>query len=323
MNAWKLVRLFHPSEVSAAFAALQTDTAVRYFEDASGPLARYLHRRHGDHGDWRDHIEVPLHHFLADSDVYRQLPPEVRHICAGLHEAARAFVEVAVREPSVLPAPRDGVLHNLGRKSVLRVLRYPAGSGCRPHIDPGLCTALLTGSAGGLDVNTLDELPVSFTNRPGDYTSHANVELAAPTAQPSALANAEEEETNVLNLLPNWEPVVTTDAGEAVVMAGNMMDVISRHTVPGVLHRVRRDWGGESVVTRSAALADSASLCRRGVTQRQPQSALSAASANVGTTTAADLHDKAGHAPSVYRFNIIVELRPAQAKRWYAVSRTG
>lgn len=329
MKPWRTVSLFSPREVSAAFAALQAHATDLYPDVSSQTLlSHFAHHRGGERGYRRDHLELPLQHLCDNTAVYLQLPAEVRHICTGLHAAASAYVEEAVREPSsslwVLPltsSARAELKHNLGKKSVLRVLRYPVGSGCRPHVDPGFCTALLTGSAGGLEVNTHDEIPVSFTNRPGDYTTRANTEVSATAASSPAATEADAE--NVLDLLPHWEPVITAHAGEAVVMAGNMMGVVSGGVIPGVLHRVRRDWGeAETTLRRPLSLsADS----------RPPLSALSANRSIVESSAAPPppearvQREKSGedsHSASVrYRFNIIVELRPAQPKRWYAASK--
>ncbi|KPI88495.1 hypothetical protein ABL78_2391 [Leptomonas seymouri] len=329
MKPWKLVHLFHPKEISAAFEALQSNAAALYTESSSSPLSFFVHRRRGGCSYRRDHIEMPLHLFYENSDVYRQLPAEVRRICAGLHEAAREYAEAVVQEPCVLPVSRAEVLRNLGKKSVLRVLRYPAGSGCRPHVDPGLCTALLTGSSGGLEVNTVDELPASFAHRPGDYTNLVKAEPAASMLPQTALS--EEEAESPLDFLPHWEPVVTAHSGEAVVMAGNMTGVLSCGALPGVLHRVRRDWQeGAAALPHSSPSRHCTNahdgFTRSATTRPQLQHACPPDSASVGTTAvataAADQRDNVDNAASADRFNIIVELRPAQAKRWYAANRT-
>lgn len=276
MKPWKLFALFTPSEVTAAFAALHHRGDTLFPSAPSDALARFAHRRHSEDGYRRDHLEMPLQHLYDRTSVYGALPAEVRRICEKLHDAALQHVEEARREPSFSPLARAEVTHDLGKKSVLRVLRYPVGSGCRPHVDPGLCTALLVGSAGGLEVNTRDTIPVSCTRRPGDYT--------VPQQRAASEGAAGMQRENALDLLPHWEPVVAAHAGDAVVMTGNMMGVLSAGALPGVLHRVRKDWGESSGERRASSLPCCADA-------------------------------------TVCRFNIIVELRPAQAKRWYTISR--
>jgi hypothetical protein len=316
MKAWRVKSIFTPSEVSAAFAALQTHAAALYSAEASGPLTRFTHRRRGEGGYRRDHIELPLQHLHDKTEAFHQLPGEVRHICVGLHEAAREYLEAGVREPSALPAARAEIQDHLGKKSVLRVLRYPAGSGCRPHVDPGLCTALLTGSVGGLEVNTTDEIPVSFMNRPGDYRSRFDVESDGGEGQ---RCHKPAESDNVLDLLPHWEAVVTTHPGEAVVMASSMMGVISGGTLPGVLHRVRRDWSDDATGKPLPFFAPSPHRSSAQVVGTPGYSTDNRVSAPTSAST--DQHDGANNA-GLYRFNIVVELRPAQARRWYAAAAT-
>lgn len=329
MKPWQLISLFHPREVNAAFAALRTHGASLYAVDGASPLATFTHHRRGERGDCRDHLELPLQHLFDESSVYLSLPSEVRHVCAGLHDAARAYTAACTRQSCVLPAARDGVMVNLGKKSVLRVLRYPSGSGCRPHVDPGLCTALLGGSAGGLEVNTTDVLPVSHTNQPGDYTNykcHSAEKITQDSATSSlcaasSLAHAAAESENALDLLPHWERVIPAHAGEAVVMASNMMGVITNGAMPGVLHRVRRDWGVTTFNTTSSlsphsdehAVNENCSVLNENNKSSGPL-----------LSTVAPAKSPAGNAldtETEYRYNIIVELRPARAKRWYAATK--
>lgn len=275
MQRCRLVDRFTAAEVRGAFAALRTHAPALYASRSThAVLGPVVHHRDG--ADQRDHVELPLQHMYDATAAYRAIPAEVRGVCEGLHAAAVAYVQESLQHHQQLQrlcasaeAQRE-LLAGLGKKSVLRVLRYPAGSGCRPHVDPGLCTALLCGSAGGLEVNLEDELPASFTagRRPGDFT-----EAVAGTA-------------SALDTLPHWTPVTPTHAGEAVVMAGNLLGVVTHGALPGVLHRVRRDWGAS---------------------QR---------------TAASDAVDGAegGRADSAERYNIIVELRPAKARRWYAAA---
>nr|CAJ2469451.1 unnamed protein product [Leishmania braziliensis] len=287
MKPWRIENRFTPVEVQRAFAALHQNVAILHglSGTSSHPLHPFVHRRGGAGGHQRDHIELPLHHMYEANAVYQQLPVDVRLVCAGLHEAALAYAQEALREPSVSCAARDEILNNLDRKSVLRVLRYPAGSGCRPHVDPGLCTALLVGSAGGLEVSTTDAVPAPFASRPGDYTSHV---ASSPT-----LMHA--EHSNVPDTLPHWEPVLTAHSGEVIVMAGNMLRVVSGGALLGVLHRVRQDWVPDTPRTggQCSPSLSTACIASRATAETNPVSA-------------------------TFRFNIVVELRPAEAKRWYA-----
>ncbi|CAJ1987562.1 2OG-Fe(II) oxygenase superfamily [Leishmania donovani] len=288
MKRWRTANLFTPAEVQHAFAALHRNAETLYgVSGTSSPLRPFVRRRGGARGHRRDHIELPLHHMYEASTVYEQLPVEVRLICGGLHEAALSYAQEALRERGVSSAARDEILSNLGRKSVLRVLRYPAGSGCRPHVDPGLCTALLVGSAGGLEVSTTDAVLTPFASRPGCNTAHV-------TSSPTSMRG---EASNMPGTLPHWEPVLTAHTGAAVVMAGNMLGAVSGGALPGVLHRVRRDWVAEIPRTDG---------------QRSPS--LHAACVVGG----ADAETHAGS--GVFRFNVIVELRPAYAKRWYTAT---
>ncbi|KAG5509158.1 hypothetical protein JKF63_06167 [Porcisia hertigi] len=289
MKRWRAVNLFTPAEVQRAFAALRQHAETLFgVSDAKTPLYSFIHRRGGAGGYRRDHIELPLHLMYEGNVVYQQLPAEVRLVCAGLHEAALGYAREALHEgPGVSAAARREILNNLGRKSVVRVLRYPAGSGCRPHVDPGLCTALLLGSAGGLEVSTANTLATLRANQLRSCKHHLD-------SLPTFLQN---EEANMPATLPHWESVVTTHIGEAVVMAGSMLGVVSGGALPGVLHRVRQDWavttphrdGLFDPPARTASIASEAG-----------------ASNNKGSVA--------------FRFNVIVELRPEDAKRWYAAA---
>jgi hypothetical protein len=109
------------------------------------------------------------------------------HLTRAAVEYAHSTIGAAV--PSAVQA---GALDKLGLKSVFRVWRYdsevvPAednfgaaagsvreaeeddtrqcgGGGCRGHFDPGLCTALLSGSAPGLEVAPAVEVVVADNN---------------------------------------------------------------------------------------------------------------------------------------------------------------
>ncbi|GET87324.1 hypothetical protein, conserved [Leishmania tarentolae] len=288
MKLWRTANVFTAAEVQRAFAALHQNAEALYSVSGTSSLLRPFVRRRGrTSGHRRDHMELPLHHMYESNTVYQQLPVEVRLICAGLHEVALSYAQEALQEPGIFPDARDEILNNLGRNSVLRVLRYPAGCGCRPHVDPGLCTALLAGSAGGLEVSTTDAALTSFANRPGHYAAHVD---PSPTSM-------HDEASHMPDTLPHWEPFLTAHSGEAVVMAGNMLGAVSGGTLPGVLHRVRRDWA-----------AATPPMCEQG------SPPLRAACINNEADTEMDTGN------GVFRFNVVVELRPADAKRWYAAA---
>ncbi|KAG5482937.1 hypothetical protein LSCM1_06976 [Leishmania martiniquensis] len=286
MEPWRTANLFTPAEVQCAFATLHRSAEALYGHSETSTLLRpFVHRRGGAGGYRRDHIEIPLHYMYENNAVYQQFPVELQVPCSGLHQAALDYAQKALQEPCVSSIARDGILHNLGRKSVLRVLRYPAGSGCRPHVDPGLCTALLVGSAGGLEVSTTGLVLAPFVNRPGGHTG--------PVTSLPTLTHL--EESNTPGTLPHWEPVLTAHAGKAIVMAGNILEAVSGGAMPGVWHRVHHSW--HSYGSRADG---------------QCSSCTHAASTASGTE--ADTSN--GSVP--FRFNVIVELRPAEAKRWYA-----
>ncbi|KAG5482768.1 hypothetical protein CUR178_06809 [Leishmania enriettii] len=288
MKPWWTANLFTPAEVQRAFAALLQSAETLYgVSRTSTLLSPFVHRRGSAGGYRRDHIELPLHHMYKSDAVYQQLPAELRLLCTGLHQAALDYAQEALREPCVSPVARNGILDNLGRKSVLRVLRYPVGSGCRPHVDPGLCTALLVGSAGGLEVSTTGPASIPFVNRPGDYAEH----MASSTARMRCV------ESSISRTLPHWESLLTAHAGEAVVMAGNMFEAVSGGALPGVRHRVRQDWASN-------------------IPRRDGQRS----SFDDDASFASGMDAGASDGSAGFRLNVIVELRPAEAKRWYAAA---
>ncbi|KEG11012.1 hypothetical protein DQ04_03061070 [Trypanosoma grayi] len=160
-----------------------------------------------------------------------------------------AYAQKAMRHPSIAEVARSEFLSDIGRRSVFRIWRYNAGTGCRPHYDPGLCTALLQASAPGLEVNLEAELP-SLPGRPGNYRYD------------------ETGDESVVDALPGWkDPGPCAEGEDTLLLSSNLMRVLSNGALPAVLHRVRSDWAARSCET--------------------------------------------------VRYSFVVELRPAQPRRWY------
>lgn len=290
MQSWQLKRLLTAAEVSEAFASLcksaiwplEKTEEKRQMEDtrSSGaaawpPLQRYTTCRCSSTGCYRDHIEIPLVHLRSDTAVLSSLPLPVQRVVTTLQTAAEQYVEVVLQHPSVERTARLEILQDLEKRSVLRVLRYRLRCGCRPHVDPGLCTALLCGSAGGLEIRAEGRSAAS------QQTSDTGGSLQVAEELPRTPEGIQKATMTPLDLLPGWETVTPRHPGEVLLLNGNMLAMLSRGVLPAALHRVRPDWN----------------------ILRQP-----AESPPVGVTPtpAADA-----------RFNIVVELRPAQPKRWY------
>ncbi|KAF8280990.1 hypothetical protein TcYC6_0028650 [Trypanosoma cruzi] len=141
------------------------------------------------------------------------------------------FAHRTLLHASIPEVARNEFLNDIGRRSVFRIWRYSPGTGCRPHYDPGLCTALLQASAPGLELNLQEELP-SKPERPGDYRYD------------------ETEVEERINALPGWEaPSPPSEEDDTLVFRSNMARVLSNYALPPVLHRVRSDWAqrGERV----------------------------------------------------------------------------
>ncbi|RNF08997.1 uncharacterized protein Tco025E_07055 [Trypanosoma conorhini] len=141
------------------------------------------------------------------------------------------FAHRTLLHASIPEVVRREFLSDVGRRSVFRIWRYSPGAGCRPHYDPGLCTALLRASAPGLEVNLQGKLP-SRPGRPGDYRyDEMGVE-------------------SLIDALPGWQAPTPLAAGDdTLVLCSNMAGVLSNGALSPVLHRVRSDWaqGGEKV----------------------------------------------------------------------------
>lgn len=135
------------------------------------------------------------------------------------------FAHDIMRHPSVPPIARREFLDDIRRNSVFRIWRYSAGVGCRPHYDPGLCTALLRASAPGLQLNLREELP-PLPGRPGSYRN-----------------DAAGGDKTLGGLLSAWEePQPTARGDDTLLLRGRMAHVISGGALPAVLHCVRSDW---------------------------------------------------------------------------------
>lgn len=274
-SAWALSRVFSPAEVAAALAVLAGPGSL-YGAPALEP---YTTRRSAATAEaLKTHLEIPLRALAVSAGVRAAIPPPVMRVYAGLLETAMSHTRAALEHPSVPAQAREGILDDIERRSVLRLLRYDPGVGCRPHVDPGLATCLLLGSQAGLEVNTVDP--------PGSNRSSGGVDTLSVEGKPGNYRYEAEDGTgdcegcNRLDKLPGWCAVAggkESDAdGDVLVMNGNMLQVISRRHLTGVLHRVRYDWAGGTD----------------------------------GPSAAPELSP---------RCNIILELRPAKSKRWYAL----
>ncbi|CBH14209.1 hypothetical protein, conserved [Trypanosoma brucei gambiense DAL972] len=154
-------------------------------------------------------LSVPL--LRMRTGAKHEIPSALLLVAQGLEAAAMDFAYGIAQQPSMQSWAGEDLLKDIGRRSVFRIWRYDAGVGCRPHYDPGICTALLKASAGGLEF--------------GKYPcrSHGNDE-------------------NTL-LQPDWfPPQLPVDTADTMVLAGNMTGLLSRGAIPAVLHRVRSDW---------------------------------------------------------------------------------
>lgn len=133
--------------------------------------------------------------------------------------------------PSALSLRND-----IEKKSVFRMWAYYEGGECRPHYDPGICTALLSGSSEGLAVNFVDTL--SATNTLGDYTAMQN------GTEANAHLNGSTNWVRAKDLLASAEVkrLCTDDETEcALVMADTTTQVITGGEVKHVLHCVMDD----------------------------------------------------------------------------------
>ncbi|ESL10001.1 hypothetical protein TRSC58_02271 [Trypanosoma rangeli SC58] len=141
------------------------------------------------------------------------------------------FARRILLHASMPEVARREFLDDIEQRSVFRIWRYSPGTGCRPHYDPGLCTALLQSSAPGLEVNLQRELP-SRPGRHGDYRYD------------------EPELEDLIDALPGWQaPTPPATGDDTLLLRSNMAGVLSNSALPPVLHRVRSDWAqrGEKV----------------------------------------------------------------------------
>ncbi|CAD2219276.1 hypothetical protein AGDE_07703 [Angomonas deanei] len=214
----------------------------------NGPLRQFQKTRVMEDGKrCRRHLEIPIA-FLHDQKRRHTLtlPPEVVTVYEGLYSAAVKHVRSALLPPpDVGPAPltrellEETLLSSITVRSVLRLIRYDEGVGSRPHVDPGLCTALLLGSTGGLELNTTDDVSELLKgNAPGDYRLPSSDSKGA-----SARA---------FDDLPHWQTVPDSPAWredtDTVIMNSNFLSVLTLGEQSGVLHRVVDHWGKEGGV---------------------------------------------------------------------------
>ncbi|KAH9600765.1 Oxoglutarate/iron-dependent dioxygenase [Trypanosoma melophagium] len=220
--------------VSAAFRALDEHALF----DRLSPLFHVSRRQNNNSSASPTKVELSarLHRLcnIKEKELSGRgvIPPPILHICHGLETAAMQFAQQALLHPHISRMARAEFLNNIRRRSVFRIWRYHRGVGCRPHYDPGLCTALLLPSpTSGLEVNLQQSLP-SVPGRPGNYRYD------------------EAEQKNKVDSLPGWTaPTSPKEEDDTLVLSGDMMRVLSNNALPAVLHRVRDDWatGSETV----------------------------------------------------------------------------
>ncbi|KAH8611281.1 hypothetical protein ERJ75_001013600 [Trypanosoma vivax] len=158
---------------------------------------------------------------MAGKEAVDHVPAPVICVCRRLEAAAMEFARNALLQPSIPAVARHEVLRDVDLCSVFRAWRYDAGVGCRPHYDPGLCTALLMASAAGFEIN------------------HVNTDLLIDSRR----YNDQHTHQEFLDALPGWTaPQPHTEADDTVVISGRMLHLLSKGTIPAVLHRVKQDW---------------------------------------------------------------------------------
>lgn len=155
------------------------------------------------------------------------LPPALMQVQGALRSIAFRFLDdLLLRVPSAAP-----LKHQILKKSVFRMWGYFDESDCRPHYDPGICTVLLGGSEGGLEVNVVDELPL--IGHLGNYAmGGASGELDEETRNALLRVSESKHWCTAASLLREQE-------GDVLVMADTVCQVVTAGLVRHVLHRVR------------------------------------------------------------------------------------
>nr|CCC92784.1 conserved hypothetical protein [Trypanosoma congolense IL3000] len=214
-------KLFTEGEVAAAYAALREPQ----FFDNPPSFLRVSRRRDGHaSGTCKVELSASLQQIWTVSQ--HQMPPPVTHVCRGLEVAVMDFAHSMLRQAFVHRCARDELLNDIGRRSVMRMWRYDAGVGCRPHCDPGVCTALLQATAQGLELS------------------------ASPKAKHGWRS------TEILSGADWVVPQPCMAADDTLVMAGVTAELVSGGRIPAVLHRVRSDWAEHEELKRYSIVVE-------------------------------------------------------------------
>lgn len=155
-------------------------------------------------------------------------------VAAALEASARTYLDTLL---ACVPSARS-ITDGLEDNSVLRLWMYDQGADCRPHCDPGLVTALLQGSAPGLEV-TFDPVNPARLNSNDYRTLLQNIDGGT-----SAVLHSDISWVPTQTLISSELPSLTTDQQShlllepVLVMAGTQMEVVTGRTIRGVPHRV-------------------------------------------------------------------------------------
>ncbi len=142
--------LFSGAELCEAYA----DAEKHIFSSVGGTCAaKKLIRDQGD----KAQFSVTLSQLHAEDSLI--LPASILHVARTLEAAAKAHLRSVLADQLGMSATKgEGrnealIMDGLEKKSVFRIWRYAPGSCCRAHYDPGLVTAMLLGSRSGLQLN--------------------------------------------------------------------------------------------------------------------------------------------------------------------------
>ena len=167
--------LFPPSVVRTSF----TDASLLFKEDVilPSPIAKTIRRQ-----DTKAQANIPIGMALTEGT----LSPSLQAVARGLFHCAAGYLQAIINAsinkdtPLLTPTSHDALLRAyplprteaplpleafINTASVFRIWTYQCGGDsvdgeplCRPHCDPGLCTAMLLGSTPGLEINAVDTI---------------------------------------------------------------------------------------------------------------------------------------------------------------------
>lgn len=160
-----------------------------------------------------------------------EIPPALLMIARLLEHTARAYLTHVVNR--YVPSAA-AVLDNLEKRSVVRAWLYSgASAGCRSHCDPGLCTAMLSGTAPGLQgfapARRDDEVPLNDPRESAD-TTEATPAMIAGTWEPVACSAQRRDSSTEDPSAASAEPILLFNDTTLQVLTGGA----ARHW----LHRV-------------------------------------------------------------------------------------